>query len=266
LFNRGFCRIFTFSVSAFGLGVTFIAIFIAIFPALFIDGYLSPAAAAQAESNGEIETETGGKIQDPNAAYRQAVSSLNLQTEPGPFRNDPVVNAPKPGKKLNLPVELLGIPAFIFLALVSWSLIRHFRRSRAWKTKIAESAQASAPDPQALEKIRDQADLLAGQGLYTAAMHKLLLNTIEEIKNQTKLTLPQSFTSREIVKNLGLDQPQTTILGQIVSKVELCWFGNHQPQKEDYLACRAIFQSFQSLLANASPLEQAAEAKGRGDR
>jgi hypothetical protein len=213
--------------------------------------FAAPATAQQAASN----------LEDPVKAYQKAAESLKLQTEPANYVW-PTVESKKRASNFTLPTKLLLIPAAIFLILVSWSLIKHLIKAKALKINSTEKDTQASPDLAALDKIRHDADLLAKQGCYTEAMHALLLNTIEELKKQIQLTFPSSLTSREIVNNLGLTPQCAATMGQIVSKVELCWFGSQKPQEEDYLQCRTNFELFRGLLAkNPKPQQSKAVKK-----
>ncbi|MDR1488040.1 MAG: hypothetical protein LBT62_08645 [Deltaproteobacteria bacterium] len=182
--------------------------------------------------------------QDPAEVFRQAAKDLDLQTE---FeKSAPQTKLPK--FNFDLSWKALAIPGAVLLALIIFSLVKHYHRRKIRKTKVEQEPGQTSLDPAALAKIQKQADELADDGLYIEAMHSLLLSTIEELKNQMNSSLPSSLTSREIVNNLGLSPGPAENMSRIVEKVELCWFGNFIPKKEDYLQCRSLFDKFKAAL------------------
>jgi len=103
-----------------------------------------------------------------------------------------------------------------------------------------------------LSNIEEQANNLAANGFFIEAMHTLLLNSLDEFKKILKKNFSIHLTSREILSELKINSSYTHFLTDIVTKVELSYFGTHLPGEEDYIVCR---NSFNSLLKSLKQRE-----------
>lgn len=82
------------------------------------------------------------------------------------------------------------------------------------------------------------ADRLASEGDIVAAVHLLLLMSLDHLRQRFGGSLQPSLTSRELLDRLGLSETQRTALGALVQAVELGHFGGRRLARNDYDACR----------------------------
>lgn len=100
-------------------------------------------------------------------------------------------------------------------------------------------AVATDADRERLDVALAEADRLAGQGAFGAALHLLLLYCLNELRRRFGLSLPPAFTSREIVTAAGLPEIRRDGLKVIVSAVEVSHFGGRPVDADTYRLCRA---------------------------
>jgi len=192
--------------------------------------------------------QAAAKIED---AARQAVTRLDLQTE---FPGDP-----RPGWfELNLPAINFSTWALwaataaavaIALYAVRDDLPRLiFGHSKRWQDAHGEDMGASAAASHM--QAATAADELAGQGYYVEAMHILLLRAIAEMRERLGIDFAASLTSREILRRAKLPEPGKLSLRDIITRVELSYFGAYPAGNSDYAACRDSYDRFMALLGD----------------
>src|SRR5262249_22749822 len=117
----------------------------------------------------------------------------------------------------------------------------NFGRRGAWDKTDGQGgaadgvSQRGAPSP----------DDLARDGHYVEAMHSLLLSALAEVRRRLGEHFADSLTSREILRNAKLPNDGRASLRDLITRVELSYFGTYPAAQQDYLACR---QSFELLL------------------
>ncbi len=99
-----------------------------------------------------------------------------------------------------------------------------------------------------MDSAREESDALAERGDYAAAMHVLLLNSVDEMRRRLDIAIARSLTSREILARSGLEEDARACLGDIIHRVEISWFGTHLPGRDDYARCRASFVALAGML------------------
>ncbi len=192
--------------------------------------------------------------------FEKSAKKLDLQAELPP--------APKPGrpfefsvkKPFQLPAELAqavlwGAVAvvLIILALQVYRNVEGRSRSRRFgrqEPDIQASGQTGALAR--LDEAQLQADDLARQGLYSQAMHVLLLQTLNEMRRRLNVSFATSLTSREILFRLGLNPQGHAALADINGRVEFTHFGQYRAGSDDYLACRRSFEVLTGALGAGS--------------
>jgi hypothetical protein len=102
------------------------------------------------------------------------------------------------------------------------------------------AAQVSA----VISKPLDDADALAAAGKFSEAIHTLLALTLYELAGQSSLRLTGAMTSREILAKVPLLGDARTALADLVTAVELTWFGDDVAGQVDYQRCRQQFSMF----------------------
>ena len=97
------------------------------------------------------------------------------------------------------------------------------------------------------------ADELAGEGRYVEAMHILLLNALAEIRRRVGEHFADSLTSREILRRANLPGEGRALLRDLITRVELSYFGAYPAERDDYLACRRSFDLLVRMLPAGAP-------------
>lgn len=151
---------------------------------------------------------------------------------------------------------LLWISIAMMLGMVLLHLrdnLWSFSRSRNVRARddapgASAASAASAESAARMERARGEADALAGQGDYAGAIHVLLLQTLEELRRRSGAGFAASLTSRELLRSLELPPEQRALFAEIIGRVEVSWFGPHEPDGEEYAACRRDFESLKRMI------------------
>lgn len=135
-------------------------------------------------------------------------------------------------------VIITGI--IIIMALFIFWLYEEFveARIKGW-SKPNKSRSMQSPGR---EDITEKKELvpshdLAQQGHFAEAMHQLLLISIHHLKRKSRVPLPDSLTSREILQNGHFPQKTFQAFQHMVGIVERVHFGFVQAQMQDYQSC-----------------------------
>lgn len=214
----------------------------------------SPATASRLESRDELK-------ESARKAAQSARRSLGLQTE-DPDQLDREQEEANPPSDFRLNWSSLGglSQVLLWLALAAigliivWTLYKNMSKAKARRPSVgqAQPEEQSPADLRAMTSRMDQArlaaDELASQGRFTEAIHALLLQSITEIKRLLGISIAISLTSREILNRLSLSPDGRSGLADIVSRVEISYFGHHQPGQQDYLDCRRSFEMLTNSL------------------
>lgn len=143
---------------------------------------------------------------------------------------------------------ILWASVAVIVVVIAQALHEHLRktsRSRRLErneTPEAESGGGSAEAPVRMDKARHEADDLARQGLFVEAMHVLLLRSVNEMRRRLDVSIAASLTSREILSRVGLSPEGRRLFADIIGRVEISYFGFHQPGADEYAACRRSFE------------------------
>jgi hypothetical protein len=201
---------------------------------------LLPARRLAAQSPDQVER-----------AAADAIRRLGLQTE------FPQERGPEPlNFHLNLPPDTLWVVIALAVAILLYSfrdaLIAAWRttRTEAWSEPEGKSTAAAASNEAvALEA----ADELAAAGRIVEAMHVLLLQGLAHIRQRLDQRFSDSLTSREILHSTNLSGNARASLRDVVSRVELTYFGKRPATLADYMACRASFNALARALHEGAP-------------
>jgi hypothetical protein len=201
-------------------------------------------AAALALSRGHVAAQSP---QDVQQLADQAIRRLDLQT------NFPVV--PELPRLPSLPAEVLWIVIGVAAAVMLYAfrdLIPMLRSPQGddWMSEEAFGGGGKAGSPAAA---LGAADELAAAGRFVEAMHVLLLQGLAAIRSGLDEEFADSLTSREILRRARLPDPGRTSLRDIVSRVELTYFGQYPAALADYEACRASFNTLTQALRGSAP-------------
>ncbi|HEY4404329.1 MAG TPA: DUF4129 domain-containing protein, partial [Xanthobacteraceae bacterium] len=171
---------------------------------------------------------------------------LDLQTE--------FPRGPEPWTwHVDLPPETLWVVVAIALGVLLYAfrdLIPAWRPARAWAPGEA-ALGAATPGDQTV--ILDAADELAAAGRFMEAMHMLLLQGLSHMRQRLDEQFSDSLTSREILQRASLPETARASLRDVVSRVELTYFGRQPAALADYTACRESFNALARSLYGSAP-------------
>jgi hypothetical protein len=209
-------------------------------PAAGLTAALTAAlAAGLALTVGLVAAQSPQEIQ---ALAEQVIRRLDLQTE------FPVELVPRP--LFTLPAEVLWLVIIIAIGVLLYAfrdLIPGWRTRRdgGWAADEMDYGGGRAGSPAAALGAADQ---LAAEGRFVDAMHVLLLHGLATIRERLDEQFADSLTSREILRSTRLSEAGRTSLRDIVSRVELTYFGRQPAALADYVACRASFNALAQTL------------------
>jgi hypothetical protein len=190
--------------------------------------------------------------QEVQKAADDAIHRLGLQTE--------LPRGPEPffwhwGGNFSLP----DIALWIVVAIAVGALLYAFRDtlSLPWRSgggAWAENEGAiGGATPSKEEVIIEAADELAAAGRFVDAMHMLLLQGLAHMRARLDEQLSDSLTSREILHSTKLPEAARISLRDVVTRVELTYFGRQPAGLADYTACRESFNALaRSLYGSAA--------------
>lgn len=203
--------------------------------------WLAAGQRALAQGAGEIEQRAA-----------ETVAKLKLQTElPTGIDNG--------GWDLNLPeidlsTSLIWAALAIGVAVVLYSIRDEIPWLRAGKrAQWSDDGELGATASGVQMHGAPAADELAGEGRYVEAMHVLLLNALAEIRRRVGEHFADSLTSREILRRANLPGEGRVLLRDLITRVELSYFGAYPAERDDYLACRRSFDLLVRMLPAGAP-------------
>jgi hypothetical protein len=203
-------------------------------------GTLAPIIAA-----GSLAAQTAEQVQQ---AAAEAVRRLDLQTEfprgPEPFN-----------WHIDLPPETIWIVVAIALGILLYALrdLIPIWRSGAGGTWAEQEGAPGETGPGDEAVIIEAADELAASGRFVEAMHMLLLHGLAYIRQRLDRQFSDSLTSREILHGTDLPEVAQASLRDVVTRVELTYFGQRPAALADYTACRASFNALARSLHESAP-------------
>ena len=84
-------------------------------------------------------------------------------------------------------------------------------------------------------------------------MHMLLLHGLAHLRLRLDQQFSDSLTSREILHSTNLPAAARAALRDVVSRVELTYFGQRPARLADYAACRESFNALARSLSRSAP-------------
>ncbi len=144
--------------------------------------------------------------------------------------------------------------AMILVVFLSSMRTNLWSASRARRMERGGVAEDAAPEAVALRmgQAQIEADDLARAGSFAEAMHVLLLQSIGELRLRLRVPISVSLTSREILRGIALSPEGYSAFADIIGRVEISYFGTHQPEADDYAACRRSYDALFAVLRQGS--------------
>ena len=191
---------------------------------------------------GPVAAQTPQEIQK---AADDAIRRLDLQTE--------LPRVPEPVSwHFDLPPVFLWIVVAIALGVLLYAFrdVLVLPGTRGAWTEPEGAPGETTPGKDAV--IIEAADELAAAGRFVEAMHMLLLQGLAHMRARLDEQFSDSLTSREILYSTKLPEAARVSLRDVVTRVELTYFGKQPAGLDDYTACRASFNALaQSLYGSA---------------
>ena len=137
------------------------------------------------------------------------------------------------------------IGAVVIAYFLFWELaaIRFgWRRRKA--ARPVQLDQAWTPSAAKARTLIEDADRLAAEGRYDAAVHLLLFRSIEDIDQRWPGSVRPALTSRDIAGHPRLTESARQIFANIARVVERSFFGGAPVGEADFSACRQAYSAF----------------------
>lgn len=193
-----------------------------------------------------LRAQTPDQIQ---SAAADAIRRLGLQTE--------FPRGPEPlNFHFSLPPDTLWVVIGLAVAVLLYSFrdtimaAWRLRGTETWSAQEGESAAAAAGNEAV---VLGAADELAAAGRFVEAMHVLLLHGLAYMRQRLDQQFSDSLTSREILSSTNLSEAARASLRDVVTRVELTYFGERPAALADYTACRESFNALTHALHEGAP-------------
>jgi hypothetical protein len=138
----------------------------------------------------------------------------------------------------------VALGAAFILFLIGQQMFAMKRGVALGGLKLAGGAEAWRPAPEQARALLEEADRLAGEGLYVEAAHLILLRSIQDIHARRPRAVAVSLTSRDIARLEAMPPPARELFSGIAEAVEISLFGGRPLDREGYARCRDAYQSF----------------------
>lgn len=173
---------------------------------------------------------------------QDAIDRLHLQT------TLPQVQPPL-GWSIPIPDAVLLVVGAVALLALLYALKDLRWRSGAGPDALpTTTADAAARQAHHLAR----AEQYAQRGAFAEAMHELLLEGLDALRDRAGSQLADSLTSREILRLDLLPEQARAALRAMILQVEWSWFGQHEATLADYRACRDSFDALHAVLHRAA--------------
>lgn len=122
----------------------------------------------------------------------------------------------------------------VVLLLVGWLVQAGVRGRRDAVESEIEPPPGENPAVPVREPAFDEATRLAAEGRFAEAVHALLLASIRHFAERSRVAVPPSRTSRELIRLLPLGAEARAAFSDLVRTVELSLFGGAAVGREEY--------------------------------
>jgi hypothetical protein len=219
------------------------------------------AALAPVIAAGPLAAQTPPQVQQ---AAEDAIHRLDLQTELQKAAEDAIhrldlqTEFPRGPEPLNWHFELPPETLWVVIAIAIGVLLYAFRDlvpiwRGAGSSWAEQEVAAGETTPGSEAVILEAADELAARGRFIEAMHMLLLQGLAHLRQRLDQQFSDSLTSREILHSTNLPEAARASLRDVVTRVELTYFGQQPAGLADYTACRESFNALARSLYGSAP-------------
>ena len=139
--------------------------------------------------------------------------------------------------------------AAVTLVVVLWRGLRGGRWEWPWRRRRlarAEPAEETEwrPEEAPARAWLEEADRLAGEGLYAQAIHHLLLRSVDDIAKRRPRLVRPSLTSRELAVAGAVPSAARDLFARIAAMVERSLFGGRAVDAADWDTARTAYADF----------------------
>ena len=183
------------------------------------------------------------------AAHRALLHPRGLQLDFTSAPNPP----PLPSwllESLRALAELAPVLAYVFwggialgAALIVWLVAREVIATRWPKKAVVETADWR-PEPEKARALLEDADRLAGEGLFGEAIPLLLFRSIDALAGRRPGLIRPALTSRDIAGLEQMPAPARDAFGRIAERSERSVFGGRPMGAEDFRHARGDYEAF----------------------
>lgn len=165
---------------------------------------------------------------------------------------------PKQFKLFSLDAGPLPSVILIGLALILLAMIVARLRSGGWDRLLrpaASAAQEELPATVRQDQLRERlhdADRFAAAGDWAAAIHILLLISIDLLRLRIGQAIPAAMTARELVGRAQVPDTSRVDFAGLVSASELCHFGGRPADRSLYDRCRVHYERLWGMPAEVA--------------
>ncbi|MGI8687414.1 MAG: DUF4129 domain-containing protein [Thermomicrobiales bacterium] len=194
---------------------------------------------------------------EPNAVQAQAIRFQSWVGEQlrrlfRPLRHVPPppnapVNTPGAGPVARL-LALLGSPLLLIIVALALAAVVAFFIGRRWRKREKKAADTAAPPPRTAAEWRQQADMLAAQGDYRAAVRALFLGALTELDERRLVAFDPALTDREYLREAQRQQSWLAEpLRPFVRLVESIVYADAPCHAAEYMRARAFTDDLRQI-------------------
>jgi len=156
-------------------------------------------------------------------------------------------NTPGAGPVARL-LALLGSPLLLILVALALAAVIIFVIARRWRKSERKAADAATPPPRTAAEWRQQADMLAAQGDYRAAVRALFLGALTELDERRLVVFDPALTDREYLREAQRQQSWLAEpLRPFVRLVESVVYANAPCHAAEYRRARAFTDDLRQI-------------------
>lgn len=146
---------------------------------------------------------------------------------------------------------LLWAVIAVAAAALAWALYHRIRYGE-WRFRLRHAAAVGqveieeewVPSETHAHSWLEEADALAGEGLFAEAIHRLLFRSVEDVARRRPALVRPALTSRELAAAEGVPGRARELFSHIARLVERSLFGGRAVDEADWLSARQAYSDF----------------------
>jgi hypothetical protein len=202
----------------------------------------APPDVAEILKNGHYQTEIPGAKTDDGKMEWSSPDTSSSGTPPR-LPNIPPIGVGATTAAHVGPVVIYALIAALAILVLAAIFMAYRGSGRRTAPEVAQAISTpitpQAPRPVILDRIEE----LAAAGDFEAAIHLMLLRALVTLRTRLG-ELPDSLTSREILRRSNLPRDAAKPLSVIIGAVEVSHFGGQSPNEAVYRLCIDHYRQF----------------------